>query len=110
MKHRWRKKKRPTIREPIEVYPKRDLIKTLNRLPDLSVPDRNSHLIIRGSTELRHSCISTEKPKYDGKMLEREQKAQEEIKRKKKQVAILYNKGGYQFPCGADDPKKFGRK
>ncbi|KKN60241.1 hypothetical protein LCGC14_0534400 [marine sediment metagenome] len=50
------------------------------------------------------------KPKYKGEMAERERIAQEEIKRKEKQVTILYNKGGYQLPCDVDDPKSFGRK
>lgn len=104
------RRKRKT--KPVEVYPKRDpSVKTSNRIPDLSVPDRNTHLTIRSSFELKNQTMAeSSKPEYKGKMAERERIAQEEIKRKEKQVTILYNKGGYQLPCAVDDPKSFGRK
>lgn len=47
--------------------------------------------------------------KYTGKMAEREAKAQLEIEKKKKKVAIPYNKGGYQYIDGYD-PKDLGKK
>ena len=102
----------------VEVYPKRDpSVKTLNLLPDLSIPDRNPHLTIRSSTGLGRPPIpEPKKPlviprtEWDKEMVERERIAQEEIKRKEGQVTILYNKGGYQLPCAIDDPKSFGRK
>lgn len=50
------------------------------------------------------------KPRYTGKMLERERAAQVEIDRKKSQVAVPYNKGAYQFVTPGMDPKTFGRK
>jgi len=40
----------------------------------------------------------------------REQAAQEEIERKKKRTAPLYNKGGYQYISDSEDPTTIGRK
>jgi hypothetical protein len=53
-------------------------------------------------------------PKMDfeltDEMIAREKAAQEEIERKKKRVAVLYNKGAYQYITDEMDPKTFGRK
>lgn len=48
--------------------------------------------------------------RYSGDMLEREQAAQEEIERKKRRVAPLYNKGGYQYVTDETDLSDLGRK
>lgn len=50
------------------------------------------------------------KPQYEGKMAEREAKAQEEIAEKKKRTGILYNKGPYGFISDGIDPKDLGKK
>jgi hypothetical protein len=56
--------------------------------------------------------MRTRKVVYEGDMAERERIAQQEIQRKKTQVAITVNKGAYQYVGGmsADDAKMFGRK
>jgi hypothetical protein len=43
-------------------------------------------------------------------MLEREIKAQEEIAKKRKRIAPLYNKGAAQYITDETDPKTIGRK
>lgn len=43
-------------------------------------------------------------------MIEREAKAQEEISKKKRRVAILFNKGGYQYITDETDLTTLGRK
>lgn len=48
--------------------------------------------------------------RYSGEMLEREKKAQEETERKKKSVAPLANKMGYQYITDPADAKTIGRK
>lgn len=48
--------------------------------------------------------------RYHGDMLEREQKAQEEIERKKQRIAPLYNKGAYQYVTDETDLSDLGRK
>lgn len=48
--------------------------------------------------------------RYVGEMAEREAQAQKEIERKKKRVAILYNKGGLQYISDDADPETFGKK
>lgn len=40
----------------------------------------------------------------------REQRAQAEIKQKQKRVAVLYNKGAYQYISDEMDPATFGKK
>jgi hypothetical protein len=53
---------------------------------------------------------SVEAPRYEGDMLEREIKAQEEIAKKIKRIAPLYNKGAAQYITDETDPKTIGRK
>lgn len=53
---------------------------------------------------------SEEKPRLSQEMQERERLAQQEIERKKKQVAPAYNKGGLQLITNPDDFKTMGRK
>lgn len=48
-------------------------------------------------------------PKYEGEMLEREQKAQEEIAKKRKRVAPLH-KSNYIYISDDIDPAGLGRK
>ena len=50
--------------------------------------------------------------KYEGELAEREAAAQREIERKKKMVAPLYNKGGYQYVGDASEEiiKNLGKK
>lgn len=50
------------------------------------------------------------RPEYEGEMALREQRAQEEIARKRKQVAPICNKGAYQYITNPDDWKTVGRK
>lgn len=50
---------------------------------------------------------------FDPEWVAREQIAQQEIERKKKQVAPLYNKAGYEYVGGVTDPtilKNLGKK
>lgn len=47
---------------------------------------------------------------YSGEMLQRELKAQAEIKLKQKRVAILVNKGAYQYITPETDLATLGRK
>lgn len=54
--------------------------------------------------------LAEKRIRYEGQMAEREQRAQEEIERKRTQVAILYNKGPYMMITDSSDPKTFGRK
>ena len=54
--------------------------------------------------------VAKDVPVYEGEMAEREAKARKEIERKKKSVAIPYNKGGYVYVTPGMDPKTFGRK
>ncbi|NJO63359.1 MAG: hypothetical protein HC836_35640 [Richelia sp. RM2_1_2] len=44
------------------------------------------------------------------KNIEESQNTIEEIERKKKRVAIAYNKGSYQYITGGADPSTFGKK
>lgn len=48
--------------------------------------------------------------KYKGEFAQREALAQAEIERKKKRVAIPFNKGPYQYITEGMDPKTFGKK
>lgn len=50
------------------------------------------------------------KPKYEGEMAVRENKAQKEIVKKQKRVAPIYNKGGYMYITDETNPKDIGRK
>lgn len=50
------------------------------------------------------------KPVLSPEMQQRELAAQKEIERKKKRVAILYNKGGYQYVSDATDLTTLGKK
>lgn len=49
-------------------------------------------------------------PRYTDEMLEREQKAQEEIERKKKRLAPHYSKGPYQYITDDTPLEDLGRK
>jgi hypothetical protein len=50
------------------------------------------------------------RPQYTGEMAEREKKAQQEIAKKKLQVAPISNKAGYQLITDPADFKTMGRK
>lgn len=53
---------------------------------------------------------TVQRPVYEGEMAIREQLAQEEIARKRLQVAPICNKGAYQYITNPDDWKTVGRK
>lgn len=50
------------------------------------------------------------KPKLSPEMEERERLARQETERKKKRVAVLYNKGAYQYISDEMDPTTIGKK
>lgn len=54
--------------------------------------------------------IQQERQALTPEMELREQRAQAEIKQKQKRVAVLYNKGAYQYISDEMDPATFGKK
>jgi hypothetical protein len=115
-------RKQKQMREQAELA---KLAKQVGRLPDGSLPkdkkkkdDGSSLLVNYRSSDVAHypsapSISVTE----EGIFLEeghdwaaREQAAQEEIERKKKRTAPLYNKGGYQYISDDTDLTTVGRK
>jgi len=71
-------------------------------------PDEKQYPSMNNGIEPVRSA--TKKKQYAGEMAEREAEAQKEIAAKKKRVAPLFNKGGYQFITDGTDPKDIGRK
>ena len=62
------------------------------------------------SLTLIDTSIKAQPIELSPEMQERERRAQAEIKQKQKRVAVLYNKGAYQYISDEMDPKTFGRK
>ena len=62
------------------------------------------------SLTLNEPIKPSEKPRLSPEMQLREVLAQEEIKKKRSRVAVLFNKGGLQYISDEMDPKTFGRK
>lgn len=50
------------------------------------------------------------KVEYTGELAKREEEARKEVEAKKKRVAPLFNKGGYQYITDGTDLKDIGRK
>lgn len=101
---RKRKKVLAVLAEPKVKRPWKDL-ETLPSRPlrqSDAIPSRNTGYFVEPKMPI----------KYEGEMAEREALAQEEIERKKKMVAPLYNKGGYQYVGDAPPEiiKTLGRK
>jgi hypothetical protein len=105
---------------------KAKLAKQLGRAPDGSLPkgarkpkdDGSSLKIDYRTSDTKHipsaEQLATDEqcdflPEVEG-WEERERAAAEEIERKKKRTAPLYNKGGYQYISDGEDPTTLGRK
>lgn len=102
------------------------LMKQLGRNPDGSVPKKKkekSTLNVQRHAEHLDVALVAEQPKqaeareiiHDEPFKmegweEREAQAQVEIEKKKKRVAPLYNKGGYQYVTDETDTTTLGRK
>ncbi|WYW02663.1 hypothetical protein Peetri_00075 [Pseudomonas phage vB_PpuM-Peetri] len=84
--------------------------KTPNRLPTLETP-------VYAKDSKHVPSLITAKPfnnqvpvQYDEEMSVREAAAQVEIAQKRKRVAVVCHKSGYQYVGEAEDPKTFGKK
>jgi len=83
-----------------------------SKFPNYTIPKRNEHVNFVSRTHHGPATTGTsiEKPRYEGELLERELEALKEIEKKKKRVAIAYNKGAYQYITDDCDPKTIGKK
>ena len=116
-------------REQKEAAEKAKLAKQLGRNPDGSLPKEKKKAKASGTLDVNKNAkhldvkLIAEAParasdnkishdeilQYDG-WQEREAEAQIEIEKKKKRVAPLFNKGGYQYVTDETDPTTLGRK
>lgn len=84
--------------------------KSPNKIPTLETPAfaKDSSDIV---SVLTASPFFKHKPvRYEEDMAIREAAAQQEIERKKKRVAVVCHKSGYQYVGEAEDPRTFGKK
>lgn len=96
-----------------EVYkPFKSDFKPLSKIKaNIGARPGSDHSGIKSKT-IRKVSTTTIKEQYDGEMAEREAIAQEKIEQKKKMVAPLYSKGGYQYIGDVDNEiiKDLGKK
>lgn len=76
----------------------------------VAMPVRREVKQLAGKITQREHVAAKIEIEMSDEMIAREKAAQEEIEHKKKRVAVLYNKGAYQYITDEMDPKTFGRK
>lgn len=78
--------------------------------PALAVPDYADSS--RYPSIMTNSPLNTARPvTYDSaEMIAREQVAQKQIAEKRKRVAVVCHKSGYQYVGESEDPRTFGKK